>query len=230
MGRSISSGFESAIEADQSLFTHLIRFQFSGGDLLYTTAPVDIDFDHDGDSTDETFVGIGGRIGFGQVSETGDPRGQSMSLELAGVDQEIISSILNNHFRGHIVEVWRVHIDDTSSITGSLKLFKGYQNSEWKIESDHDHGEGTVRVAMDVVSRLAELNQRRGVLTNVESHQEAIQAAADNDDKFFDKVTSIAGKRVFWGTEAPAEQTSGTGGTGGTEGGGGDGRAPFRPM
>lgn len=192
MTRTLTSGMQTAVAADQAALCHLIQMETSGGTVRMTTAPVDLSWDS------QTWTGIGGAMVFNAVVETSDERQSGVELHLSAVDQTVMAAILNNHFRGQTLKIWMVHIDPDAGtiIADPLLLFQGFQNSGWRMseQREEEGGGGSATLVTRIVSRLAELAQSRGIKCNVTSHQQYFSG-----DTFFQNVPDITGKVVVWG-------------------------------
>lgn len=240
MARDLTADLAAEIAADHAAYTFLLEFQFSGGTLHYTTAPFDIrtaGFTDPPGPPDATFVGVGGVFQIEDIQETEDMKAQGAPIRLSGVDTEIIASILTNRFRGRKARFWLAHFDLPTGdiVSDPYLLLDGKMNSEFRVTQQTTRGSGRVDVETRIVSRLAELQQKRGILMNVESHHSAIPEAATNGDLFFQHVAEITGRQIYWGQPEPEEPSKGGGSGGGGGGGGGGGERgpspgdPFRP-
>lgn len=89
-----------ALAAQSAQPVQFLRFAFGGGDIRLCTAPYDVDWDG------FTWQGIGGFLRLNPVSESPDDRGGQFGLELSGVDQSMISAILDEAYIGRVLDVW----------------------------------------------------------------------------------------------------------------------------
>jgi len=233
-GRGLDSTQLQAAQSQQTDVVHLIALTYyddgtqNESVTRLTTAPVDIDADVGNGVV--TFSGAGGFLSWGSITESEDRSAQGMTLKLSGVDQSIVSIILNNQFRGRSVKLWRQYFDgDTGQAVGNpIKLFDGRQMGDYEVEENWgDTGSlGTVTITTRVKSILADLQQLNAVRTNPRSYNNALaRVGLTTDNTFFNKVKSFAGKRIFWGTDAPdeAQGTNVPRGPIGHPGGGGGG-------
>ena len=79
-------------------------------------------------------------------------------------------------------------------IVNPILAFSGYMNGGFEVEEGPDRAGGEVIITLRCASRLAMLQQQRGLRTNLESHGRVYP-----NDKFFEFVSSIASKRILWG-------------------------------
>lgn len=152
-----------------------------------------------------TWEAIGGLLEFGGVEETSDPKGQGVDVKLSGVDQTIISTLLNNNYRGQPVKIWRAWLDSVSGLVlrDLLLLFGGLQLSSYNVEESQERDGGTVTISTRLMSYLA-ASRARGILASLVSHQHLFPG-----DTFFRHVPGLANSKVYWGTKAPTQITGG---------------------
>lgn len=227
MARSLGSLATPVALQEGTEIVHLIEINHSGGTLRWTTHSLDVDADVG--SGVVTWTAIGGLLSWEAVEETTDPSGQGTTLRMSGVDTTIISAIRGNELRGRAVKIYLAHLGSDGQVTGTLELFRGFQNREYRVRetrSQDGQERPTAEVTTRIVSRLAELQQTRMVRMNVTSHRAMLDragVAGDDSDTFFEKVITLDGKTHFWGTDVPV--TGAGGGTG--SGDPGDGRRYF---
>ena len=187
---------------------HLIRLKYWDGaaeqEVRLTDAVSDLDIDINPTSTVETWTGSGVLFSISSVAESADLDEPGVDLVFDGVDQAIISVIMNNNFRGRQIEVWRVWLDPalgTQVATAKpIKLFDGFQNEQYSVSESFTFGPDAVQVATRAVGSVSRLNNRRNVLTNPISHNEMLdEASLVTGDTFFQNVSAIQGREIFWG-------------------------------
>ncbi len=185
-------------------FVYLYQIEHSGGILRLTNSSADIT------ALTFTWTAVGGGLVHGPVKETDDRRGQGVVLTMSGVDQTIVAAILNNNFRGFPLLIYLLHFDPDTGVQGTPDLLShGRQNSDFKVtetrDPDSQASGGVVTVTTRVSADLAEINQVVSVRCSVDSHQEMIRRSgvASPADTFFERVTSLMNKTIFWGTDAP---------------------------
>lgn len=208
MARSLTSGMQTSVAAESGRrVVRLLELNHSGGTVRWTTAAEDIDWNG------QTWTAVGGALSIGGATEHGsDRRAEGVVAVLSGVDGSITSIIMSNHFRGHEVVVWRAHLAGGAVVADPLEEFRGFQNTTYRIE-DNDgafSGQmGTIDIKTRWVSRLAILNRRNSVRTNVHSHRDMLRRAGlsgtDLDDTIMKHLpASIRALRSLrWGSESP---------------------------
>lgn len=167
--RTISANNLAQAIAEGATIIHFIELRFSGGTVYLCTAPQNILW------SGTTWQGTGFNLQVGPTEETSDDRGQGLPLKLSGVDQSIISILLQQYTRGRIVNVYRGWFVPSTGLLADtpLLLFTGYMNEAWTIEEARDEkSEGsTATISTRVSSRLIALDQLRGIRCNLQSHQ-----------------------------------------------------------
>jgi len=237
MTRDITTNQVDRAESDVGLAIHLFEFTFfddatsAESQVRLTTASSDIDVTIDGTPT--LFEGVGGVLNFGGIEESTDRSAQGSQISLSGVDQTIVSLLTGRQFRNRDTRIWRAYLDtETAQIVDDpILLFRGKQSGAFSINENWGGDEnqpGTVEVSTSVESRLAELQNAQPIRTNVTSHNEMLERAGlATGDTFFQNVPNLAGRRIFWGTEAPDSATDRSPAGGGSSTG--DPRGPGRP-
>ena len=180
----------TAAQAAEGDLLHLISLQFSGGTQFLTTAPHDVVFSGD------TYVAVGGHLGFDTVQESGDLTGQGVRVTLDGVDQTIISPLLAQNYIGRTAKVYQAHMDSSGVlVVDPVLLFEGLLNSSFRVTESRDpDAGGTVVVTTTVVSPLVSFRQQRGIRATLASHQHHFSG-----DTFFKHISTISARKVFWG-------------------------------
>ncbi len=114
-----------------------------------------------------------------------------------------------NQFRGRNILIYLIMADpDTGEFTDPDLIFRGRQNSDYRIVEDRDPEStergGTVTVKTRITADLSQINSAMSCRSNVPSHQEFLRRAGiATDDEFFSRVITIMNQTVFWGTADP---------------------------
>lgn len=218
MTRTLTSGMQTAIDAEVSTVVRLVELEYSGGTLRFSTASQELAWDS------QTWEALGGAVRVQGTEETPELADGGVSVVLSGVDGALISTLFANSFRGHVVRVWRAHIDDGEIVADPIVEFVGYQNDPYRITDNSkasEGGNGKVEIKTRWVSRLARLAARNAVRTNLHSHREMLRRAGltgtNLDDSMMRFVPAIQGKRIRWGSEAPQAFSTGKAGGSGTD-------------
>lgn len=105
----------------------LVRLGFDSGDVLATNAPFDIDYDWDGDTSDETFLGVGNLGQVRRLEESVDVQPYSIEILLSGVQTSLVSIAVGENYQGRDCRVWLAFLNQTThAIIGApLLMFRG---------------------------------------------------------------------------------------------------------
>lgn len=159
----------------------------------------------------QTWTAAGGRLVHSPAVDTVDGRGQTVTLELYGLDQTIINQIQNNNFRGRIVRIYLLHWEPDTGVQDTPDLiFIGRQNGDFQVTEDRTPDStgsgGTVTVMTQISSDMASIDTKVSTRCNVVSHEEMIRRSgvASPDDKFFQRVITLQNKDLWWGINAPS--------------------------
>lgn len=193
----------SDIGAERAEFAFLYEINHSGGVIRLTNASRDVV------ALSQTWTAVGGALLQGAVPDVADRKAQGLDLSLFGVSQTIIALIQLNQFRGRNILIYLIQGDPDTGVFGVPDLiFRGRQNSDYKITEDRDHESresgGTVTVKTRISADLSQINSATSCRTNVPSHQEFLRRAGlSTSDDFFNRVLSIMNTTIFWGTADP---------------------------
>jgi len=202
MTRTLTAGMVTAAQAAEGDLLHLISLAFSGGTLFLTTAPHDILFGGD------TYVAVGGHLGFDSVNESPDLTGQGVRVTLDGVDQTVISPLLAQNYIGRTAKVYQAHMDSAGVlVVDPVLIFEGLLNSSFRVTESRDpDAGGTVVVTTTVVSPLVSFRQQRGIRATLASHQHHFSG-----DTFWKHISTISNRKVSWGRSDFSIGPAGTG-------------------
>jgi hypothetical protein len=126
--RDINATTATTSKADHvGIVTAMVRLGFDSGDVLAAGTPFDIDYDWDGDTNDETFLGVGNLGEIRRLQESVDVQPYSIELALSGVAAANVSIALGETYQGRDCRVWMVFLDqDSHAIQGApLLAFRG---------------------------------------------------------------------------------------------------------
>lgn len=189
MTRTMTPGMLTAIAAETGQFCTLAEFDFSGGSIYLATASQNITWNG------QQWTAVGGALGFRAFQESSDLSSPGVEFTFSGVDQSIIAILLSETYIGRTAKLWLCHFDTSGQvISDPLLLFSGFMNGGWGVTEDRPtQGGGTVTITGRCTDRLAELDQRHGIQTNVGSHQIWFPG-----DTFFAGVGALQGQPLVW--------------------------------
>ena len=202
MTRGITAGMVTAATAETGELCYLLSFAFSGGTLYLTTASTGIDW------SGNTYQAIGG-LTFEAVPETRELTDQAVQIVLDGVDQTVITTILQENFLHRVATIHLAHFSSGAIIADPEQVWSGVMSEGFRVRERWNAGGGTTKVETAIMSPLVLFRQTRGIRANVASHSSVYPG-----DLFFRHLQAIQGRPIFWGQ---SEQLR-TGRSGGSEG------------
>ena len=121
MSRGLTSAVKTAL-AGTPTFCHLVYLGFATP-VRKTDNSFDIVDDIEGSS--QTYNADGTLLGIGNVPESNTPIKNTIDLMFSGVDQSLISTVLNNDVIGTDIKVYRGIVSGTTCIADPFLLFHG---------------------------------------------------------------------------------------------------------
>ena len=197
--RNFDSALIAALQQEVSERVYLIELEYSGGSLYLTTGSRDLLWDS------QVWDSAGGALSLGAVEESGDMKGSGIDIMLSGVNQAITAILLAQQYRGRLVQVWQVLLDQTTGdVTDTVPLFDGLQLDSYEVEERVQRGKPlscTIRTRARHRLSVAEF---RGIRANLHAHQLHYPG-----DTFFKHVASFINRKIYWGTTAPVVPRTG---------------------
>lgn len=212
MTRTLTAAMQTAVAAETGYAdVWLLGLTSSGGTTRITTASRDIVWGGN------TYTAVGGAMTVEPPSETEDYAAQGLKMTLSGVSQTIIADLLANHMRGRACTAYfgQLNVATGVFVEDPLESFSGLLNDRWEITEtrSQEGAPGTVTVSTTAVSEIARYLVRRGVRTNVQSHNDMLaRAGLSVGDTFFSRVSGLIGKTVLWGRSVSKVVSGGGGG------------------
>lgn len=205
----MSRSLNSPVDNERSEYVYLFDIEYSGGTIYLNTGSTDIDYGGN------TYVAASGTLIHDSIEETSDRKAQQVRLQLWGVDQSIISTILSENFRGRSVVIRLLHIDPDTGVIGTPdELFIGKQNGDYTVRENRDETgavTGTVTVETRIKSAIGSLYNTNSVRSNVLSHQEMLRRAgiSPTNDTMFERVPDLVATSISWGVPVPHQSIGG---------------------
>ncbi len=201
--RTFASGVLEALQAASGQErTFLLKFDFSGGPVYFSTGSRDLDWDG------QTWTAIGGGLTVGGIEESGDLKGQGVDIILSGADTAIVAVLLGQKFRGRGLRIWQSILNQTTGVVvDSIELFNGLQLDNYIVEERIVRGQPLTATIRTRGRHRLSTKEFRGIRANLHSHQQHY-----NGDTFYAHTASLATRKVYWGTDAPLNFGSSGGG------------------
>lgn len=188
MGRNLTSNQENASEASVVRTIALVRLDYASDDVLVASTPFNVKFDWDGDTNEETFLGVGELGNISSIEEAAEIQPYSVSLNLSGVPTENLSTALGEDYQGRDVRIWLALVDENYDFIDDPFLF-------WRGRMDTQEVD-LVKRTIDVTahSRLRDWDRARvSRLTNEE------QQSRYPGDRGLEFVAQTVEKELVWG-------------------------------
>lgn len=212
MTRTISATVLAEIEAERAVPGICLEAEFTNAStdaqsfirIATTSQDVDVTLD---DGRTETFQGSGEFLSWGGVKEDVERNRSGVRLQMSGVEQSIVSTLMSHHFRGHEIRMWLAFWDDATGqpVDSAYQIFTGFQIGDYELREDwgNEQEEGSVVIETTIES-FATVNPRVAVTTNPTSHNRYLKRiGVETGDKFFRMIPGLVGKEIFWGRNAP---------------------------
>ena len=191
MTRTVTAGMVTGATGATGEVCYLLSFAFSGGTLYLTTASTDIDWNGN------TYQAIGA-LTFDAVQETRERTDQAVRLTLDGVDQTVITRILQENWLHRTATIHLAHFSSGAIIADPVQIWSGVLSEAWRVREQSNRDGGTTSIETGIMSPFALFRQTRGIRANVPSH-----SSVYSGDTFFRHLLSIQGRPIFWGGATP---------------------------
>lgn len=191
MTRTVTAGMIAAATAGTGEYCYLLSFAFSGGTLYLTTASTDIDW------SGNTYQAIGA-LTFEGVPETRERSDQGVRLTLDGVDQTVITRVLQENVLHRTATIHLAHFSSGAIIADPVQISSGVLSEAWRIREQSNREGGTTSIETGIMSPFVVFRQTRGIRANVASHSSVYPG-----DLFFRHLAAIQGRPIFWGGATP---------------------------
>lgn len=190
MDRGTTAAYQAQMAASRNRPIHLVELAFDAptGTIYLTSAPCSVAWGG------QTYLGLGGLLGVGDVTETVELVQQSVSVSLTGVDQTYIALLLTEDYLDRPLRIYRGFIDDAGAVVvDPCLMFEGGMDNP---VIEEDPSSGTCVVGLEAVSAQVGKGRLPGRHTNHEEQQFYFPG-----DKAFEFVSAIA-RDVTWGGRA----------------------------
>jgi hypothetical protein len=160
MPRAINSTTITALQSDAFNMAHLIQFDF--GTVVRIT-----DWNRNISALAQTFLSSPHITEIGETAESSEPRINSLSITMSGVEQTFIALFLTNAYIDVRVRIWKAVLGVDDAIVGAPFIVFDGRISNYAI----DDTESTSNIAIEVSSHWKDFELRKGRRTNRSSQQ-----------------------------------------------------------
>jgi len=184
VSRDMTQAAKDAVKAKHVPFAVFVEMDFPAGVERLCNAAYDFEWDG------KTWKGLGHMGKLSPIRETADGEAAGVALELSGIPQDRISTVLGEYYQGRPVKIWFAPLDpDDYSIIAEPSLeFVGRMDVP-----DIEMGKKCI-IRMAVENRMIAWNTPSG-----ERYNGADQKRMYPDDTGLDFVEDSVDKEIIWG-------------------------------
>lgn len=184
MSRGIHADVITELAKDSFDMAHLVSIDFSAPVYLTDHA---YDISHGGND----YVSSSHLLGLSPVNETGESQASTFTINLSGVEQSFISTLLSENYIDRAVTISRIILNSAGVIVGNpIPLYSGRMDG-FAIKDDNK----TSQINLSVASHWSDFEKESGRRTNHNGQQ--IHFAGDKGFKF----ASDTVKDIKWGRQ-----------------------------
>ena len=184
MSRVLSSGMESAVEADLVRPIVLVTCAFDSGDLnlwsgigTLTVGSVD-------------YVGAGTLLNIGEIAESSELQANGITVTLSGITDPLLAKARDEDYQGRELTVKLGAMDAANAvITSPVTVFSGFMDTMLINDSSE-----TATIQVNVENRLIEFER-----TRIRRYTAEDQKIDYPSDKGLEFVAEMAEKEIVWG-------------------------------
>ena len=193
-GRGASTAVLTELAEAQNQPVHLVELMFDAAPIYVTDAWSTINW------SGKTYIALGHFIGFSDIEESSEIQVASLTAQLSGVDQSLISAVLSQAYIDRTMRIYKAFLAaDMAVITSPVLIFEGRMDSP-VIEENPD--DGSCIVAVSATNAWVDFERKSGRHTN--NSEQQMFFPGDLGFEFVSKMTA----EVIWG------KPSGTGAQG----------------
>lgn len=184
MSRNMSSGMQSAVEADLVRPIVLVTCAFDSGDLnlwngigTLTVSSVD-------------YVGAGTLLDIGEIAESSELQANGITVTLSGITDPLLAKARDEDYQGRELTVKLGAMDAANAvITNPITVFSGFMDTMLINDSAE-----TATIQVTVENRLIEFER-----TRIRRYTAEDQKIDYPTDKGLEFVAEMAEKEIVWG-------------------------------
>lgn len=181
--RDLSSGVQSAIEADQVQPILFFEGEFASGTVRVWSGIGDLGWNS------VTWTGVGSLGSISSIDESADIQANGVTVTLSGIPSDLISLALQDSQQGKVGKIYFGFMSDGSVISDPVLMFEGRLD----VPAIQEDGETSV-IQITYESRLIDLQKPRDSLYTSEEQQ--LRYAGDLGFEF---VPALQDAEIVWG-------------------------------
>jgi hypothetical protein len=168
------------------LFLYL---DLDGGDVTVNSSDQDIAWDFDGDSSDETFTGVGQFGSVSVINESADLKASGIQCMLSGIPTTHISNALSESYSGRTAKLYIGFLNSSRVLVADpMVIFAG------RIDAMDIQIGKTASVSVSIESKLVDWERAR-----IRRYTNEDQRNLYSTDEFCEFVVQTVEKELVWG-------------------------------
>ena len=168
------------------LFLYL---DLDGGDVTVNSSDQDIAWDYDGDSSDETFTGVGHFGSVSVINESADLKASGIQCMLSGIPTTHISNALSESYSGRTAKLYIGFLNSSRVLVADpMVIFAG------RIDAMDIQIGKTASVSVSIESKLVDWERAR-----IRRYTNEDQRNLYSTDEFCEFVVQTVEKELVWG-------------------------------
>ena len=202
MSRNLSSGMQTAVEADVVRPIVLVQCAFDSGDLNLWNGIGDLTVN----SVD--YVGAGTLLGISEIAESSELQANGISVTLSGITDPLLAKARDEDYQGRELKVLLGAMDASNGvISNPVVVFSGFMDTMVINDSAET---GTIVVTVE--NRLIEFER-----TRIRRYTAEDQKIDYPNDKGLEFVAEMQEKEIIWGRSSVGGGGSGGGNSEGSD-------------
>ncbi len=189
MTRTIATANKNETTAEVFRPVLFLFLDLDGGDVTVNSSDQDIAWDFDGDSSDETFTGVGQFGSVSVINESADLKASGIQCMLTGVPTTHISNALSESYSGRTAKLYIGFLNASRVLVADpMVIFAG------RIDAMDIQIGKTASVSVSIESKLVDWERAR-----IRRYTNQDQRNLYSTDEFCEFVVQTVEKELVWG-------------------------------
>ncbi len=189
MTRTIATANKNETTAEVFRPVLFLFLDLDGGDVTVNSSDQDIAWDFDGDSSDETFTGVGQFGSVSVINESADLKASGIQCMLTGVPTTHISNALSEDYSGRTAKLYIGFLNASRVLVADpMVIFAG------RIDAMDIQIGKTASVSVSIESKLVDWERAR-----IRRYTNQDQRNLYSTDEFCEFVVQTVEKELVWG-------------------------------
>lgn len=189
MTRTIATANKNETTAEVFRPVLFLFLDLDGGDVTVNSSDQDIAWDFDGDSSDETFTGVGQFGSVSVINESADLKASGIQCMLSGIPTTHISNALSEDYSGRTAKLYIGFLNASRVLVADpMVIFAG------RIDAMDIQIGKTASVSVSIESKLVDWERAR-----IRRYTNEDQRNLYSTDEFCEFVVQTVEKELVWG-------------------------------